>query len=169
MIFIDLFVSSSKASPTVTVKSTFAITIGEPVMLNRAVVIQVSAPLGYLYETVKDALTRISPWVSLCILHVFLLVFWKRLHFWSVMNAQLVNLFVLFLGNMMYAILSNQLAFIHSHPKIDTVYWLVNSSTMTFTTSISFQSDSIHFLLEGRQNSYGHNSYTSQMAETRTV
>ncbi|KAM7538285.1 hypothetical protein Aperf_G00000071630 [Anoplocephala perfoliata] len=45
----------------ITVGSSYAETVGEVVALRKAVLIPVSAPLGYLYESTQDALARLSP------------------------------------------------------------------------------------------------------------
>lgn len=45
----------------ITVASSYAETVGEVVALRKAVLIPVSAPLGYLHESTQDALARLSP------------------------------------------------------------------------------------------------------------
>ncbi|VUZ56287.1 unnamed protein product [Hymenolepis diminuta] len=53
--------STDGSSITITLGNTYATTVGDAVALRKAVVIPISAPLGYLSETTQDALSRLSP------------------------------------------------------------------------------------------------------------
>nr|VZI27326.1 unnamed protein product [Spirometra erinaceieuropaei] len=61
--------ATSTAFGTISVSNMYAQALSSGVTLQRAVLIEVSAPLGYLYETVNEALSRLSPmFLSLCTL-----------------------------------------------------------------------------------------------------
>ncbi|VDK38643.1 unnamed protein product [Taenia asiatica] len=53
--------STDDSALTITVQSSYAETVGPAVALRNAVLIRVSAPLGYLAESTQDALARLSP------------------------------------------------------------------------------------------------------------
>ncbi|EUB64353.1 hypothetical protein EGR_00897 [Echinococcus granulosus] len=53
--------SVDNSALTITVQNSYAETVGLAVVLRNAVLIPVSAPLGYLSETTQDALARLSP------------------------------------------------------------------------------------------------------------
>ncbi|VDM33707.1 unnamed protein product [Hydatigera taeniaeformis] len=53
--------SADDDSLTITVQSSYAKTVGSAVVLRNAVLIPVSAPLGYLPESTQDALARLAP------------------------------------------------------------------------------------------------------------
>uniref|UniRef100_A0A5K3EQQ8 FAS1 domain-containing protein n=1 Tax=Mesocestoides corti TaxID=53468 RepID=A0A5K3EQQ8_MESCO len=53
--------SGEGAPVTITVKGSYAQTAGPAVALRNAVLIPVTAPIGYLHETTQDALARLSP------------------------------------------------------------------------------------------------------------
>uniref|UniRef100_A0A0X3NPZ5 FAS1 domain-containing protein n=1 Tax=Schistocephalus solidus TaxID=70667 RepID=A0A0X3NPZ5_SCHSO len=59
--------ASSTAFGTISLANMYAQALSSGVALRRAVLIEVSAPLGYLYEKVTEALSRLSPlFVSIC-------------------------------------------------------------------------------------------------------
>ncbi|VDN98031.1 unnamed protein product [Rodentolepis nana] len=53
--------STDGSSITITLGNTYATTVGDAVALRKAVLIPISAPLGYLSETTQDSLSRLSP------------------------------------------------------------------------------------------------------------
>ncbi|VDM04935.1 unnamed protein product [Schistocephalus solidus] len=57
--------ASSTAFGTISLANMYAQALSSGVALRRAVLIEVSAPLGYLYEKVTEALSRLSPSVHI--------------------------------------------------------------------------------------------------------